>query len=261
MKPKTNISIEHRAISETYKYQKKQEAAVSDIADMVQTLYQLLDDNTKVDALKVKQFGAVLMDIRESLNTIKKKDVEFPDFAKPIVEAVSKLEKTLGKVEFKPEIKVDAPQVNVDSPSVDVDLKGVEKLLKNEIPKAFKEAIALIPQTEIPEQADRWDEVLEALAGVEIAARLKPQMPTTLKVTNPDGSSIGSLSGSTYYENRNDTTTDTNLVYLGKALPGSDITDAAWQIKRYNKSTGHMSFADDVTAFTKVWNNRASYTY
>lgn len=63
------------------------------------------------------------------------------------------------------------------------------------------------------------------------------------------------------YENRNDTTTDTNLVYLGKAEPGSDPSGAVWQIKRYNKSAGHMSFADDATTFTKVWNDRVSYTY
>lgn len=63
------------------------------------------------------------------------------------------------------------------------------------------------------------------------------------------------------YESRNDTTTDTNLVYLGKALPGSATSDAAWQIKRYNKSAGHMSFADDETTFTKSWDSRTSYTY
>lgn len=260
MEKKTKISIENQAIINTYKYQKAQQETVSDIADMVQSLYQLLDDNTKVDALKVKQFGAVLMDIRDSIKKLDK-ETKFPDFAKPIVEAVNKLDKTLKNVELNPQIKVDAPQVNVDSPSVNVDLKGVEKLLKNEVPKAFKEAIALIPQTEIPEQIDRWDEVIEALAGVEVAARLKPQFPTTLKVTNPDGSSIGSLSGSTAYENRNDTTTDTNLVYLGKALPGTATTDAAWQIKRYNKSAGHMSFADDETTFTKTWDDRSTYGY
>lgn len=63
------------------------------------------------------------------------------------------------------------------------------------------------------------------------------------------------------YENRNDTTTDTNLVYLAKAVPGTATSDAAWQIKRYNKSAGHMSFADDATTFTKVWDDRTSYTY
>lgn len=65
----------------------------------------------------------------------------------------------------------------------------------------------------------------------------------------------------TAYESRNDTTTDTNLVYLGKALPGTATSSAGWQIKRYNKSAGHMSFADDVTTYTKTWDNRTSYTY
>ena len=83
----------------------------------------------------------------------------------------------------------------------------------------------------------------------------------SISIVNPDGSSIGSLSGSTAYEGRNDTTTDTNLVYLAKAIPGTATSDAAWQIKRYNKSAGHMSFADDATTFTKVWDDRTSYTY
>ena len=90
---------------------------------------------------------------------------------------------------------------------------------------------------------------------------MKPVFPTQLKVVNPDGSSIGSLSGSSYYESFTDTTTDVNLVYLGKATPGSAVGDAAWQIKRYNKTTGQMSFADDITTFTKVWSDRTTYTY
>lgn len=63
------------------------------------------------------------------------------------------------------------------------------------------------------------------------------------------------------YESFVDTTTDTNLVYLGKATPGTATSAASWQIKRYDKSAGHMSFADDVTTFTKTWDDRASYTY
>jgi len=63
------------------------------------------------------------------------------------------------------------------------------------------------------------------------------------------------------YESRNDTITDTNLVYLGKAVPGSLTSDSAWQIKRYDKSAGHMSFADDETTFTKQWSERTTYGY
>ena len=63
------------------------------------------------------------------------------------------------------------------------------------------------------------------------------------------------------YESFVDTTTDTNLVYLGKALPGTATSAASWQIKRYNKSAGHMSFADDETTFTKQWSERTTYGY
>ena len=66
---------------------------------------------------------------------------------------------------------------------------------------------------------------------------------------------------STSYESYVDTTTDTNLVYLGKALPGTATSAASWQIKRYNKSAGHMSFADDETTFTKQWSERTTYGY
>lgn len=63
------------------------------------------------------------------------------------------------------------------------------------------------------------------------------------------------------YESFVDTTTDVNLVYLGKATPGTATSAGSWQIKRYNKSAGHMSYADDVTTFTKTWDDRVSYTY
>lgn len=98
--------------------------------------------------------------------------------------------------------------------------------------------------------------------------------PTLIAVSSTDGKTAVELyadpvthkllissEGSSFFEARNDTTSDTNLVYLGKALPGSATSDAAWQIKRYNKSAGYMSFADDETTFTKTWDARASYSY
>lgn len=63
------------------------------------------------------------------------------------------------------------------------------------------------------------------------------------------------------YETRNDPLTDPNLIYLGKAAPGSATSSAVWQIKRYNKSAGHSSFADDETTFDKVWDDRTTYSY
>lgn len=264
--PKLNtakLTPEQRDKLEAYQQAQQQLTTINDIASMTQEVVNILDDQKKDK--KVDNLGVLLTDIRESLATIKsKKDPETPDFSKPTVEAVKELQKELtkaiSKIDTKPQIKVGAPAVNVSPPSV--DLKGVEKAV-SKLSDSFKDAIKGI---KIPENDDSaltaiLSDVLDQLSSIDAGVRTKPQAPTTIKVTNPDGSSIGSLSGSTYYQSFNDTTTDTNLVYLGKAVAGSDATDAAWQIKRYNKSAGTMTFADDITTFTKQWSARTGYTY
>lgn len=259
------LTPEQRDRLDSFNMAQAQITALKDIADMTQELVNLQDERIKSGSEDNKNFGTLLVDIRESLAALKdKKQPEIPDYSKPVVDAMNKLEEALTTavkgIDVKPVI--DAPQVNVTTP--DVDLKGVESAVK-EIPKAFEKAIKLIPRVNVPETdftplLQAWEGISEQLVSIETATRLKP-LPGNMKVTNPDGTAIGSLSGSTAYENRNDTTTDTNLVYLGKALPGSATSDAAWQIKRYNKSAGHMSFADDVTTFTKTWDDRTSYGY
>jgi hypothetical protein len=51
--------------------------------------------------------------------------------------------------------------------------------------------------------------------------------------------------------------------YIGKAAPDAAAGDAEWQISRLDESTADIAvkFADGVSTFTKVWNNRATYTY
>lgn len=262
----TKLTPEQRDKLEAYQQTETQLQTLQDIADMTQEVVNILDDQKK--DTKVENLGVLLTDIRESLSVLKDKEApETPDYAKPVVEAVNRLEKELtksiSKIDTKPQITVDAPAVNVSPPNV--DLKGVEKALGN-LPKAFEQAIKLIPKAEIPEQdftplLSAWEGISEQLQSIDTASRMKPVFPTQLKVVNPDGSSIGSLSGSSYYESFTDTTTDTNLVYLGKAEAGTATSSAAWQIKRYNKTTGHMSFADDITTFTKTWDSRTSYSY
>lgn len=181
----------------------KQLQVLADIAVMMQELINLADDEKDAKESDVEQFGAVLLDIRESLKAIKdREDPESQDYATPVVEAVSKLEKSFAnsikKIEVKPvvnvpkqDIKVAAPVVNVDAPKI--DLSGVVSLLKSELPKAFEKAIKLIPKNDvvIPEAPDRWDEVLQWLESIDTASRMKPEAPTQVKVVNPDGTYTG----------------------------------------------------------------------
>lgn len=57
--------------------------------------------------------------------------------------------------------------------------------------------------------------------------------------------------------------------YIGEALPGAASEDAAWRIKKVDSPSALAAaigavetiYADNSAAFTKIWDNRAGYTY
>lgn len=56
------------------------------------------------------------------------------------------------------------------------------------------------------------------------------------------------------------------ILYLGKALPGSNPANAVWQIQRFvfsglGNSNVSKKYAEAVPSFSHVWNNRASLSY
>lgn len=139
----------------------------------------------------------VLLDVRDALDEFTSQEApEQPDYAKPVVGAVEDLKTALTAaikgIEVSP--KVAAPNVKVEAPKL--DLSGVEKAMR-EIPKALEAAIKKMPQTEIPKTdlsplVSKFDDMLAKLSEIDTGVRMKPQSPSTLKVTNPDGSPIGS---------------------------------------------------------------------
>lgn len=139
----------------------------------------------------------VLLDVRDALDEFTSQEApEQPDYAKPVVGAVEDLKTALTVaikgIEVSP--KVAAPNVKVEAPKL--DLSGVEKAMR-EIPKALEAAIKKMPQTEIPKTdlsplVSKFDDMLAKLSEIDTGVRMKPQSPSTLKVTNPDGSPIGS---------------------------------------------------------------------
>lgn len=183
---------------------------LTDIADISQELLGVSDKNKDTLAKSLPALGALLTDAREQLIKLNS------ETSKAMLAATDKLSKAITtsmkgldvapvfkpefKPEFKPNIKVESPDVHVPAPQVTVDMKEIQKILKTDVPKAFKEAIALIPETVIPEAPDRWDEVLEWLQSIDTASRLKPVFPNQLTVVNPNGAAVGGLTPGSDYD-------------------------------------------------------------
>lgn len=239
----------------------KQLTILNDLADMLQDLLRTVDSETKSGHQTTKEMGALLVDMRDSLAALKdRQDPETPDFAAPVVKAVAQLETAIKqlevKPEFKPTVKVDSPSVTVTAPKL--DLKGIEQLLKTDIPKAFAQAIAAIPEPPVPdnrEQLGMLQGILEQLSSIDTATRMKPSFPKVMEVTGTVDTT------SPNYATRIDDTV-TSITYVGKAALGSHPTDPVWQIQKIDATNGTViSWAAGSANFNQVWDDRTSLTY
>lgn len=81
---------------------------------------------------------------------------------------------------------------------------------------------------------------------------------TKYPVLNPDGSL--SVEDMALTPNVDDTVPP--FVYIGKSLPGTPTSTAAWQIKRIDQTSGAITtWASGNSNFDKSWDNRSSLTY
>lgn len=255
---KSKLTADQRTQLETYEQNQSQIQALEDIASMTHELVNILDDQKKDP--KVDHLGTLLVDIRESLNALTNKEAaETPDYAKPVVEAVSRLEKALSAsikaIDVKPQVSVTAPQVNVPS----VDLGGVEKILKD-LPKAFETAINLLPKTEIPKPdyqplLQAWEGISEQLLSIENATRLKP-LPGSMKVTNLDDVTAQLQILNTQYDNFQFDADDVTPNYIGfnENVDASDDS-VDWVIYKLTYSGTAVT---SLKKKTGKWSNRTS---
>lgn len=56
-----------------------------------------------------------------------------------------------------------------------------------------------------------------------------------------------------------DDTSTADVIYIGKAQPGTATSAALWRIKKINDSS--VLFADSNDKFDNIWDNRVSLTY
>lgn len=189
--PKLNpakLTEDQRRQLDTWNQNKQIITNLEDMASIFQEFLNVLDKSTNSSDKNSQQMGSLLMDMREALNTMKaQKAPEMPDYAKPVVSAVSSLEKALTAsikaIDVKPEVNVAGAKVETV-----VDLSKIEKILKTELPKAFKDAIKLIPETEVPESdytplTELMNEISQKLDSIDTGVRLKPA-GVNAKITN-----------------------------------------------------------------------------
>lgn len=246
--------------------------ATPDVAKVVEAITELgiITESNRLDLSPLKE---ALLGLGEKLDQLPKSFPEiptevsvnnFPEIPEqkeidlsPVIKAIEKIK----MVAEAPNIQVDAPDLSPIKDGLSNVVKQIKAIKLPEIPKT--------DLTKVEKKLDTSNKILKDLlekptggggGGSSWVATNQNGIPVPIELT-VDGKIPVEAGATSDYESRNDTTTDANLVYLGKALPGSLEGDAAWQIKRYNKSAGHMSFADDETTFTKVWSDRATYNY
>ena len=84
------------------------------------------------------------------------------------------------------------------------------------------------------------------------------------RTVTPVGGKIEELITATegvQYVFRWDSTTTSNVIYFGEALPGAASSAASWRIQRINTSTEIDEWADGDSDFDNIWDNRASLSY
>lgn len=221
--------------------------------------------NSAVEQLKlIPKENIELPEQKEAVEVTNLGDIDFTTLQKAIIDAVD----TLAKSQKAPivDVKPTDVTVNVDTKEF---TKGLSELLSAVNGLEFPEPKPT-DMSKVEKKLDESNKHLKEIAEKKFGGgggggNGTPYIDSTGKPVNVeltvDGKIPVEAGATSTYESRNDTTTDTNLVYLGKAVPGTLTSDSAWQIKCYNKSAGHMSFADDVTTFTKVWDNRSTYGY
>lgn len=170
------------------------------------------------------------------------------DKTKDVVSAVKALEKAVKGLEM-------APVVNV-APT-EVDLSGIEEKIA-EIPGKIK-----IPETVIPE--NDYSALEQAVRDVQssIDNLIFPvaEFPTTVKVTNTDGTAIGGSSTATVYDIKNISPTTDPEIATYKYFGFVERDGTNWRIMRKTLATKAFTYATGTSGYSTAWTNKSSQSY
>lgn len=154
--------------------------ALRDLTELIVEISDNIDESNNASYDFNNKLGSLVLDIRETLNKLSKKEKQEkePDY-KPIVAAIKKLE---SKLDFRPEVNVEDPVVKVNT-----DVDKLIKSLETNVAQYFKDAIQLIPKvpkTDLSKSESLLSDVLEQLGSIDTGVRLKPEFPNSFQVSN-----------------------------------------------------------------------------
>lgn len=246
------ITVEQQALLEQYELAQKQVQKLTDIAEVLEHAVISIDKGADSNEKMLSNMGTLLIDVREQLSNLPKDVVEIPDQSRPVVEGLQKLEKELAKAIKGQKLVAEAPVVNVEAPRVEVDapdLRGVEKILKD-LPKALDKAVSSIQIPNIPEMSvepvvEKLRDLEEILESIDRASRMKPTFPTTLKVTNPDGSVVGGATSTVYHASINQGAAGTDI--LVAAQTGLKVRVISYAVVVGSAATVKFTGSGDLT--------------
>lgn len=245
------------------------------VVDAVDSLHETLKTHENTDLSEVTQVMQAILEEAKQIPKEHPEEKEERDYSKQF-ESLLKATQAVEKVVKEQKLIAEAPIVNVPETKVEVtppDLKPLQTSIKDVV-TAVKAVV--IPEyktdnSEVEKLLKKSNKLLTDLLdkpmggygggmGSSWMAVDTNDVPVPIQLT-ADGKVPVEAGATSTYQSFNDTTTDVNLVYLGKSVAGTATSAGSWQIKRYNKSAGTMTFADDITAFTKTWDDRTSYGY
>jgi len=233
----------------------------------------------------------------EAINNIPKTVIPELDLS-GISEGLKSLQDTVEKKETT--VNVPETVVNVDTKSIVESVKSLEKLVKSlptfketavidysEVLKSIKEGQDKTSISEVVKGLDvlASTEDIEAVVAAiaQLTAKEEPVYPFkfdeygALKVS-PDrvGGGGGGNNAELLQEIANNTAgsgssaytllveeASSTITYVGEASPGTATSAATWRVKKILDSGGSttVSWADGASTFTKVWDDRASFSY
>ena len=178
----------------------------------------------------------------------------FPEFpsemainnVEDITSCIDELSESIKAIEFSPKITVKPTDVKVNVPEVNIDLKELKELKKsiekikfpdsskvlNTLIKSTEDVAMAVRSIEFPVPNFRTKDIVDAVIGRTDALRIEID------------------------------TTNSPVIYFGKAEATAEKDEPVWQIAKGDTTSGlSKSFPNGDSSFNFVWEDRATLTY